>query len=51
MIRSGTQHEFVCLIFTFDLFGGGGLVEWFFVIDHYSLHPWPAGWVGRNTIR
>lgn len=42
---------FVCLIYTFDLFGGGSFVEWLFVIDLYSLHPQPAGWVGRNTIR
>ena len=39
------------LSFAFDLFGGGSFVEWLFVIDHYSLHPRPAGWVGRNTIR
>lgn len=44
--------QFVCLIYTFDLLGGGSFVEWPFVIDHYSLHPQPSGWVGekRNQI-
>lgn len=39
MICPGTQHEFVCLIYTFDLFRGRSLVEWLFVIRHYGLHP------------
>ena len=42
---------FVCLIYTFDLFRGGSLLERLFVINHDSLHPRPAAWVGRNTIR
>lgn len=32
MVRSRTQHEFVGLIFTFDLFRARSLVEWFFVM-------------------
>lgn len=42
---------FVRPIYAYDLFGGGSFVEWLFVIDPYSLHPQPAGWVGRNIIR
>lgn len=39
----GTRHEFVCLIYIFDLVRGGSFVQWLFVIHHCSLQLTSSG--------